>query len=95
MKTEKDLLIGEAMSRRDYRAIYNAVSTIPQVNKIISVRTMHFAPEDVLIALEVSLIDDLNTDAIELVIDDNEKKVKQVIPYATSSKIYVELERVK
>jgi hypothetical protein len=56
---------------------------------------MHFAPEDVLIALEVSLVDDLNTDAIELVIDDIEKKVKQVIPYAISSKIYVEVERAK
>jgi cation diffusion facilitator family transporter len=94
-RENKDLLIGEAMSRRDYKAIYNAVSKIPQVDKIISVRTMHFAPEDVLIAIEVSLIDDLNTDAIELVIDDIEKKVKQVIPYATSSKIYVELERAK
>ena len=94
-RENKDLLIGEAMSRRDYTAIYKVVSKIPQVNKIISVRTMHFAPEDVLIALEVSLVDDLNTDAIELVIDDIEKKVKQVIPYAISSKIYVEVERAK
>jgi predicted transport protein len=64
-RENKDLLIGEAMSRRDYKAIYDAVSTIPQVSKIISVRTMHFAPEDVLIAIEVSLADDLNMDAIE------------------------------
>ena len=47
-RENKDLLIGEAMSRRDYRAIYDVVSKIPQVNKIISVRTMHFAPENVL-----------------------------------------------
>lgn len=89
------LNLGEAMSRRDYKAIYNVVSTIPQVNNIISVWTMHFAPEDVLIAIEVSLVEDLNTDAIELVIDHIENKVKQVIPYAISSKIYVEVERSK
>jgi hypothetical protein len=45
---------------------------------------MHLAPEDVIIAIEVSLIDDLNTDAIKLVIDEIENKVKQVIPYAIS-----------
>ena len=48
-----------------------------------------------LIAIEVSLIDDLNTDAMESIIDNIESKVKQVIPYATSSKIYAELERAK
>ena len=94
-RENKDLLIGEAMSRRDYKAIFNAVSKIPQVDIIISIRTMHLAPEDVLIAIEVSLIDDLNTDAIESIIDNIEGKVKQAIPYTTSSKIYVELERAK
>jgi cation diffusion facilitator family transporter len=94
-RENKDLLIGEAMSRRDYQAIFNAVSKIPQVDKIISIRTMHLAPEDVLIAIEVSLSDDLSTDAIESIIDNIESKVKQAIPYTTSSKIYVELERAK
>jgi len=88
-------LIGEAMSRKDYKAIFLAVSKIPQVEKIISIRTMHLAPEDVLIAIEISLIDDLNTDAIESIIDNIESKVKQAIPYTTSSKIYVELERAR
>ena len=94
-RENKDLLIGEAMSRRDYEAIFNAVSKIPQVDKIISIRTMHLAPEDVLVAIEVSLIDDLNTNAIESIIDNIEGKVKQAIPYTKSSKIYVELERAK
>ena len=94
-RENKDLLIGEAMSRRDYKAIFNAVSKISQVDKIISIRTMHLAPEDVIIALEVSLNDDLNTDAIESIIDNIENKIKQAIPYTTSSKIYVELERAK
>ena len=55
----------------------------------------HLAPEDVIIAIEVSLVDDLNTDTIETIIDNIESKVKEVIPYATSSKIYVEPERAK
>jgi divalent metal cation (Fe/Co/Zn/Cd) transporter len=69
------------------------VSKIPEVNKIISIRSMHLAPEDVLIAIEVSLADNLDTDGIESVIDNIESKVREVIPYAMPSKISVELER--
>ncbi|HET8794590.1 MAG TPA: cation diffusion facilitator family transporter [Nitrososphaeraceae archaeon] len=94
-RENKELLIGESISKRDYKLLFNSVSGISEVNKIISIRTMHLAPEDVLIAMEVSLIDNLDTDAIELVIDKIENTIKQVIPYAVSSKIYVELERPK
>jgi len=94
-RENKDLLIGESISRRDNQNIHNIVSQIPEVSKIISIRSMHLAPEDVLIAIEVSLVDNLDTDTIESVIDNIENKIKQVIPYAVSSKIYVELERTK
>jgi len=93
-RENKDLLIGESISRRDYKRIQNAVIKIPEVNKIISIRTMHLAAEDVLIAIEVNLVDNLDTDEIESIIDKIENKVKEVIPYAASSKIYVELETV-
>jgi len=92
-RENKDLLIGESISKRDYKRIFNIVSEVPEVNKIISIRTMHLAPEDVLIAIEVSLVDNLDTDSIETIIDKIEGKVKEVIPYAIPSKIYVELER--
>jgi hypothetical protein len=54
---------------------------------------MHLAPEDVLIAIEVALADNLDTDAIESVINNIESKVREIIPYANPSKIYVEPER--
>jgi cation diffusion facilitator family transporter len=92
-RENKELLIGESISKRDYKKIQNAIARIPEVNRIISIRSMHLAPEDVLIAMEVSLIDNLDTDSIESVIDNIESRVKEVIPYATPSKIYVELER--
>jgi cation diffusion facilitator family transporter len=94
-RENKDLLIGESISKRDNQNIHQIISQIPEVNKIISIRSMHLAPEDVLIAIEVSLVDNLDTDTIESVIDNIENKIKQVIPYAVSSKIYVELERAK
>ncbi|MGN6348435.1 MAG: cation diffusion facilitator family transporter, partial [Candidatus Nitrosocosmicus sp.] len=92
-RENKELLIGESISRRDYRRITALISKIPEVNRIISIRSMHLAPEDVLIAIEVSLIDNLDTDKIESVIDNIENKVREIIPYANLSKIYVEPER--
>ena len=53
---------------------------------------MHFGPNDDLVAMEVSLVDNINTDQIEQVIDTIEDKIKSVIDVKTSSKIYVEVE---
>ena len=90
-KENRGMLIGEAMSKRDLKKIYDAVSNISEVEKIKSIRTMHLAPEDVLIAIEVCLIENLNTVRIEYVIDDIENKIRDAIPYANQSKIYVEI----
>jgi divalent metal cation (Fe/Co/Zn/Cd) transporter len=56
-REKKGLLVGEAISRKDYRRITNLVLQIPEVNRIVTMRTMHFAPEDVLVATEVNLKD--------------------------------------
>jgi len=92
-KENKDLLIGESISKRDYKMNSAIVFKIPEVNKIISIRSMHLAPEDVLIAIDEALADNLDTDRIESVIDNIESKIRDVIPYAIPSKISVELER--
>jgi divalent metal cation (Fe/Co/Zn/Cd) transporter len=87
------LLIGEGISKREYRRMSDLVLQIPEVNRIVSLRTMHFAPEDVLVAMEVNLKDGLDTDKIEAIIDRIEQQVKQVLPYINPSKIYIELEQ--
>jgi cation diffusion facilitator family transporter len=92
-RENKGMLIGEAITRRDYKRINDIVSKIPEVNRIISVRSMHLAPDDVLIAIDVNLVDNLNTDEIESVIDNIENKVREILPYANLSKIFVEIEQ--
>jgi cation diffusion facilitator family transporter len=94
-KENKALLIGESISRKDYNKVVKLVNEIPDVNRIITMRTMHFAPEDVLVTIEVNLIDGLDTDKIESVIDNIEQKVKQAIPYINTAKVYVEVEQDK
>jgi len=90
-RENRGMLIGEAMSNRDLKKIHDVISSISEVEKIKSIRTMHLAAEDVLIAIEVSLIENLSTVAIESIIDNIEKKIKESIPYTDRSKIYVEL----
>jgi cation diffusion facilitator family transporter len=92
-RENKNLLVGEAISRRDYKKVAENVLQIPEVNRIVSMRTMHLAPRDVLVAMEVNLRDGLDTDRIEIVIDQIEQKVKQALPYISMSKIYIELEQ--
>ena len=92
-KKIEPLLIGEAMSKKDHAKIIESVSKIPEVNRVITLRTMHFGPNDVLVAMEVSIVDNINTDQIEQVIDTIEERIKSVIDVKTSSKIYVEVER--
>ena len=92
-RENEGLLIGEAISRQEYKRIVRLIKEIPEVNRIITIRTMHLAPKDVLVTIEVNLVDGLDTDKIETVIDNIEKKVKQAIPYVNPAKVFVELER--
>lgn len=92
-KENKGLLIGEAISRKDSKKIVDSVLQVPEVNRVVSLRTMHLGPQDVLIAMEVSLKDGLDTDKIELVIDNVERQIKSTVPYINPSKIYVELQQ--
>ena len=94
-KENKDLLIGEAISKSETKQAIKAILTIPEVDQVISMRTMHLSPEDVLVAIEVHIVDGITTDNIELIIDKIEYKVKEVIPYVNLSKIYVELQTKK
>jgi cation diffusion facilitator family transporter len=92
-RENKGLLIGEAISRKDYRRIADLVHQLPEVNRIVSMKTMHFAPQDVLVAMEVNLKDGMDTDKIEVLIDKIEQQVKVVLPYINPSMIYIELKQ--
>jgi divalent metal cation (Fe/Co/Zn/Cd) transporter len=81
------------MSKKDHAKIIEFVLKIPEVNRVITLRTMHFGPNDVPVAMEVSIVDNIDTAQIEQVIDTIEERIKSVIDLRPSSKIYVEVER--
>jgi cation diffusion facilitator family transporter len=92
-KENRGLLIGESVTNREYKRIVKSIQEIPEVNKIITMRTMHLSPEDILVGIQVNLIDNLDTDKIETVTDTIEQKIMEIIPNTNRDHIFVEIER--
>jgi cation diffusion facilitator family transporter len=85
----KNLLVGEAVSPLKRRKILKAVESFGEVKKVISLKTMHFSAEEVLVTLEINYRDEIIVDELEKVNDRIEKKIKDIIPGA---KVYLEAE---
>jgi cation diffusion facilitator family transporter len=86
----KQLLVGEAAGRRDRAALRMSVLSLPKVESVGRLLTMHMGPEEILVNLEVDLVDGLADGAVEQVIDRIESEIRKVLPGATN--IFVELE---
>ena len=92
-KENQALLLGESITTKQYKKIVKAVKGIPEVNKVITMKTMHLSPNDVLVGIQVNLVDGLETDQIETVTDKVEVKIMEVLPNANRNHIFVEIER--
>ena len=92
-KENRGLLIGESISPLQYSQIMNKVDTLPEVNKIVTMKTMHLSPTIVLVGIEVNLIDGLDTDRIEIITDTIEQEIMKIIPESKKEYIFVEIEK--
>lgn len=88
METKK-LLLGEAVTPLKRKNILHTVNAFSEVKKIISLKTMHLSPDEVLVTIEINYKDDLVVDELEELNDKIEKKIREIIPHA---KIYLEPE---
>ena len=85
----KKLLVGEAVTPRKRIRILERVNSFAEVNHVISMRSMHLSPTDVLVALEINYADDLTIDRLEKANDRIEGAIKEILPEA---KVYLEAE---
>jgi len=92
-KENQGLLLGESITSRQYKKLVKVVKGIPEVKKVITLRTMHLSPNDVLVGIQVNLVDGLETDQIETLTDKIETKIMEVLPNANKNHIFVEIER--
>ena len=85
----KELLVGEAVTKNKRQEILKVIRSFPEVKKVISLKTMHLGPDEVLVNLEINYSDDLIVDRLEIINDHIEAQIKNIIPNA---KVYLEAE---
>lgn len=84
------LLIGEGATRSDRAAMRSRMLSLPQVESVGRLLTMHLGPEQILVNADVDLVGGLTDDDVEAAIDDVEAAIREILPQA--SDIFVELE---
>lgn len=92
-KENRGLLLGESISPEQNKQIIRVVTAIPEVHKVVSMKTMHLSTTTVIVGIEVNLIDGLDTDKIETITDVIEQEIMTVIPSSKKEYIFVEIER--
>ena len=92
-KENRGLLLGESISPKQKRQIIDVVTTIPEVHKVVTMKTMHLSPTTIIVGIEVNLIDGLDTDKIETVTDEIEQEIMTILPNSKKEYIFVEIER--
>ena len=86
----RSLLLGESASPETQTKIIRAITSVPEVESILELLTMHLGPDDILVAVDLNLKDNLTTDQVEAVVDLIEERIRQVVPQAR--RIFVECE---
>jgi cation diffusion facilitator family transporter len=84
----KGLLIGEAATDENQRAIEKALVAPASVLGIIHLKTMHLGPDDLLVAAKVEFDHDLDNPQLAAAIDEVERSLRAAVPIATT--VYIE-----
>ncbi|MCB1430140.1 MAG: cation diffusion facilitator family transporter, partial [Nitratireductor sp.] len=86
----KGLLIGEAAAPEIVKTIRNIVEATPVIDRLNEIRTLHFGPNDVLLAVSVDFEDNLTAGKVEDAIHDLEVAIKQRFPVV--KRLFIEVQ---
>lgn len=89
----KSLLIGESATPADEDAIHHAVATHAAVREVISLRTEHIGPDQILVGAKVEFDPSLTIERLADVVDEIEVTVRAAVPAAT--RIFLEPDVVR
>jgi len=89
-REEGALLLGEAVDPQVREAIDGAIRSVPEVESVLEVLTMHLGPDEFLVVADVRFRDELDTQEIAHTIDRVEVAIREAAPGA--ARIYVEPE---
>ena len=85
----RKLLLGESVTPAKRKRILETVGSFDEVENVISLKTMHIGPDEVLVTLEIDYRDDLFVGELEQLNDRIECEIKKFIPGAS---VYLEAE---
>ncbi len=78
----KSLLIGESASAAVEAKIVAAIQSVPEVDRVIHLRTMHIGPENLLVAAKIGIRHDDTAAAVAASIDSAERRIRAAVPIA-------------
>lgn len=85
----KGLLVGEAASRSSRAAIRAATLSIPEVERVERLLTMHLGPNEILVNMDVVVDQELSGNQVESIVSSIEDQIREYVPEAT--RIFVEV----
>jgi len=89
----KGLLIGEAADPKVAAGIRRIIGEKTAIRAINELRTLHFGPEDILLAVSVDFIDQMPASAVEETITEMEKDIKAAFPAVR--RLFIEVQSTK
>ncbi|MBU1494471.1 MAG: cation transporter, partial [Actinobacteria bacterium] len=84
----KSLLVGESASRTSRSAIRAAALSVPEVDTVEQLLTMHLGPDQILVNIDLGLEDGLSGEQVEDVIERVEARIRADEPMAT--RVFIE-----
>jgi cation diffusion facilitator family transporter len=89
------LLIGESLQKEEYEKVSKNIMEVPEVKRILTLKTMILGPVDVMVGVDVELIDSLEIENVESVINHIKKKIRQAIPSINLEFVFVEVDEYR
>jgi cation diffusion facilitator family transporter len=84
----KSLLVGEAASKESIAAIRTGIESTPGVTQVIHMKTLHIAPEELLVAAKIGIESSATGAQIAEIIDAAERNLRAAEPLA--QQVYLE-----
>jgi cation diffusion facilitator family transporter len=89
----KSLLIGESATPEVEGRIVEALTAGPEVDRVIHMRTLHLAPDELLVAAKIAVAHDDTAAEVARGIDAAERRVRAAVPIAKIIYLEPDLER--
>jgi cation diffusion facilitator family transporter len=84
----KGMLVGESASREARSAIRTAALSVPEVESVDRLLTMHLGPDEILVNMDLIVEEGLSAADLERVTDQVEHEIRDIVPQAT--RVFIE-----